>query len=361
MHQFSTETAPLADELCQEILATRSVLGLPCPCGDHERRPSPGGGHHLVLTATMDSISSVDKALETADVAMDITDAIGSGIDTSMGTADECAQNNEQRNERMRDIPENLMESCICFKDILHSDFDEDAILPYMGLFNDKNGSSSNDHVEKICQLLELDKLPLEGSTKLGQTYLQCVQSVRYNQCVSFTRSCLLPKVMESCQNLPQNFTNLVQSFLRKHQSSTMDGLYQAMFQHEQFESPQADLVVKTMKDEPILVKHQLLCQITSLQTPWTKAHIVVLENLIKTKVKIEIDNQLVHNMCRLMEVSSHEMKNNLKFGKLVLEVISKYGKQLSSDGIDLLNSAMVPHTTFMKKSVDAALKKLIQ
>ena len=74
---------------------------------------------------------------------------------------------------------------------------------------------------------------------------------------------------------------------------------------------------------------------------------------------KLDIENSLLTVILESLKDLGIKLEKNLKFGKLILALISKFGRQMTMEHKEILSQILMTHKSFLKKTIQAAVTKL--
>ncbi|XP_077976975.1 Fanconi anemia group E protein-like [Glandiceps talaboti] len=89
----------------------------------------------------------------------------------------------------------------------------------------------------------------------------------------------------------------------------------------------------------------------------WTVSTSHVFQTLLD--LKVELDNETLNKFLNLLEHHGVACQKCLKFGKVLVTAVNKYGKQFSQGHISTMSRILDVNKTYLKKTATTALKKL--
>ncbi|KAJ8023762.1 Fanconi anemia group E protein [Holothuria leucospilota] len=209
------------------------------------------------------------------------------------------------------------------------------------------------------CTVMEINSLSLPSLVALSHQ----VTSLPLNH-ISFTTSkhlakCLfITKLTELNHTAPRNLLVALSQFGKVFSNPLLEGCL-IPFLHEQELGPhQADLLLKVSKDglgdaERVLILCGLL---QKEQLKWSEHVTAFLQGILNTKVSL--DSEALDEVVGALEEHSSTQSQCPKFAKLILAVINKFQKQLTSKHKAGLQSVIQKNKTFLKNAMNVALKK---
>ncbi|KAJ8298865.1 hypothetical protein KUTeg_022925 [Tegillarca granosa] len=132
----------------------------------------------------------------------------------------------------------------------------------------------------------------------------------------------------------------------------------EADFDTSEYGNHQTEVICKVTKDVfNNAAKLYLLKQIRLNVEALDESIISIFQAVIDKKVEIEGSD--LEEFLFFVSINSKDLINSTKYGKFLLALITKYGKQMSVADVKVITEVVHCHGTFLKKSLESALKRL--
>ena len=217
--------------------------------------------------------------------------------------------------------------------------------------------SLTAEEMESAVQTLELTEMS-EASVHTACSHLVSVSElISYSNCVCFLKFALLGKVMTLAQNASRVLESAVTMAANRYPKQFIDSVLVPCVVGS-FELPQLDLVARLLK-ESLSDPNQLYFMnnfIAGQELEINDCKIALVQTLLET---LNINDEVLVKIVKLFERQATRLAKNLKFGKLLLALVNKHGKLLGGDNLIRLSNIVDKHQTFVKKSIENAIKKL--
>ena len=215
----------------------------------------------------------------------------------------------------------------------------------------------SGDEMDAACERLCLKSMT-EGSLSTACSHIVSASDIiSYNNCVKFLTFTLQGKVKALCQNASRTLASTVTLMAETFPKQLTDAVFVPCI-YDGILAPQSDLICKILKETIATGSRSYVFQKLIEKGFLINEHtVLVLQTLVDKKS--ELDSCNVARLFSLLQGAAKECDKNLKFGKLLVAIVNGYGKLLTDDGLVSLQHLADRHNTFMKKSLQAAVKKL--
>ena len=217
--------------------------------------------------------------------------------------------------------------------------------------------SLTSEEMETAVKKLELTEMN-ENSVLTACSHLASVSElISYGNCVCFLRFALCEKVVTLTQNASRVLVSAVTMVANRYPKQLIDSVLVRCVVGS-FDSPHLDLVTRLLK-ESFNEGTQLYFMksfIADQELEINDSKIALIQTLLETT---NIDPEIIEKILNLFERQTSKLAKNLKFGKLLLAVVTKHGKLLRGENLIKFSSIVDKHQTFVKKSVENAVKKL--
>uniref|UniRef100_A0A9L0SNB9 FA complementation group E n=1 Tax=Equus caballus TaxID=9796 RepID=A0A9L0SNB9_HORSE len=201
------------------------------------------------------------------------------------------------------------------------------------------------DQVPRLQHLLKTFGEGLEGLEGTPPVELQLLHECSPGQVLSLTSSA------------SRLLTTALTSFCAKYTYPVCRALVGPVLQAPETGPAQIELLCCLMKDEALEPDVQVLMLGQILELPWKEHTSLVLQSLLERQVEMtpEKFNVLMENLCKEGPAAT----TSLAYAKLVLTVLTKYQANITETQRLGLAAALELNATFLRKSLQAALRHL--
>ncbi|KAG7220720.1 hypothetical protein INR49_017834 [Caranx melampygus] len=216
---------------------------------------------------------------------------------------------------------------------------------------------SSNFRVS-ILQIKEL----LESQTEWDQNSIDLFKVL--NSCdpgqlqhaATLIESLLLEKVLSLSEPASRCLVTAVTSLCSRYPRPMCHALVRPVLMEKHMGNPQAELLNRLI--EGCLDSHYrlLLLQMT-FKIAWTEALLSIIHSLLDSKPDLteEVFSQFTEQLVN----QGPQFVKSVKFAKMMLTVLTKYSSHVTATHKNSLSSCLMVNETFLKKSLQAALKRI--
>lgn len=190
-------------------------------------------------------------------------------------------------------------------------------------------------------------------------------QQLSYASCAVLVERALTPRVLALEQPASRVLFTTLELTLACHPKAIVDGLLVPTFAHEQIGPAQSEVVCRLLKEavKAPLVEHFLQVVSTgqsgSASGRWGEQQLAILQQAINRKVSLS--SALVLALLEQAAASSERHRQSLKFAKLLLTLVQRFGAELAPHA-ELALSIAQKSETFMKgplcKAIAQAAKR---
>ncbi|KAM6924880.1 Fanconi anemia group E protein [Xenentodon cancila] len=241
--------------------------------------------------------------------------------------------------------------------DGLHDDLPEQMKLDQdlSNLFKVLNDCDLH-HVEVFCRMLTLPDLPERTLPKLCNSILSLSPDLSHSAAASLIKSLLLEKVLSLSEPASRCLITAVTSLGSRYPRPMCQAVIGPTLEDKNIGLPQAELLNRLI--EGCLESHyRLLVLQMTLKTAWNEAVLAIIHSLLDSEPSLNEDifSQFTE---QLVSQGAHFTKS-VKFAKIMLTVLTKYGSHVTDAHKHSLSSCLTSNETFLKKSLQAALKRI--
>ncbi|XP_076114368.1 uncharacterized protein LOC143082538 [Mytilus galloprovincialis] len=218
--------------------------------------------------------------------------------------------------------------------------------------------TSNTSVVEMLCKEVCIADISETAMATACNQIQQLDRMISHSNCTVMLSALLLQKVIEMNQSASRILTGVVAMVSESFSKPLIGGVFVPAIVNPQFGTYQADLIIKVCKEifhntDKLYFLEQLLKKSIDI----TDNHISVLHALFEGKV--DISDSLLLTVLESFKIYGCKLEKNLKFGKLIVALVNKYGAQMNKEHKEILTQMVMSHKTFLKKSIQAAVVKL--
>ena len=212
----------------------------------------------------------------------------------------------------------------------------------------------------KIFTFLEMREFPENSIIMLIKQFLLIQNECSFHVTVAFAEHCIGVWLVGLQQAGSRNFLAAVTAFTQKHPKPFVDGVMVKQFNISLL-WPQCDLIVKIVKNcekgtlqyftEKLVQSNEM-----NLRVVWNEHMILLLSTVFDRR--LDLDVSVFEEFVNWLRSQSLPLSNSLKFAKLVLTIVNKYGT-LVKPKLTTFKQILEENNTFLKKSGLTALRKL--
>ena len=212
-----------------------------------------------------------------------------------------------------------------------------------------------------VLTSLEISTIPESSIIMLVKQFLLLERECSFQATVIFAEYCIGVWLVALQQAASRNLLAVVTAFAQKHAKAFVVGIMVKQFNATSLMRPQCDLIVKVVKNfekETLQYFLEKLVQSNEADSHlfWNEDMILLLSTVLERK--LDLDVSIFEKFVNWLQSQSLPLANSLKFAKLVLTIINKYGP-LVKTRLPTVKQILEENNTFLKKSGLTALKKL--
>uniref|UniRef100_A0A8C3G3L7 FA complementation group E n=1 Tax=Cyclopterus lumpus TaxID=8103 RepID=A0A8C3G3L7_CYCLU len=246
-------------------------------------------------------------------------------------------------------LPEHIKEFVLQIKELLESQTEWDQIS--MDVLNDCDPGQ----VEVLCSMLSLPDLPEQTLPNLCSSILAPALDFSYSTAATLIKSLLLQKVLSLSEPASRCLVTAVTSLCSRYPRPTCHALIGPLLEEKNMGNLQAELLNRLI--EGCLDSHYIL-QVMTFKISWTEAVLSVIHSLLDSKP--DFSEELFTQFSDQLLSQSPQFTKSVKFAKMMLTVLTKYNSHVTAHKHSLQGCLMV-NETFLKKSLQAALRRITQ
>ncbi|XP_073938458.1 Fanconi anemia group E protein isoform X3 [Castor canadensis] len=215
----------------------------------------------------------------------------------------------------------------------------------------------SLSQMELLCAQLQLPQLSDAGLLQLCTWLLSLSPSLSISNATVLARSLFLRRILSLTSSASQLLRAALTSFCAKYTFPVCRALLTPVLQAPGTGPAQTELLCCLMKDESLEPDTQQLILGHILELSWKEETFLVLQALLEQQVEMTSEkfNVLMEKLCE----EGLAATTSVAYAKLILTVITKYQPSITETQRLGLAVALEPNTTFLRKSLQAALRHL--
>ncbi|KAG8512036.1 Fanconi anemia group E protein, partial [Galemys pyrenaicus] len=215
----------------------------------------------------------------------------------------------------------------------------------------------SPGQMELLCAQLQLPQLSDKGLLQLCTWLLTLSPDLSLANAAVLARSLFLARVLTLTSSASRLLSTALTSFCAKYTYPFCQAFLGPVLQAPGTGPAQTELLCCLMKDRALEPDTQLLMLGQILELPWKEETFSVLQALLERQVEMtpEKFDVLMEKLCKEGPAAATSMA----YAKLMLTVMNKYRASITETQKLGLTAALEPNTTFLRKSLWAALRHL--
>ncbi|XP_071332180.1 Fanconi anemia group E protein [Trachinotus anak] len=252
-------------------------------------------------------------------------------------------------------LPEHIKVSVLQIKELLECQTEWDQSS--MDVFKVLNNCDPTQ-VEVLCSMLRLADLPEQTLPKLCSSVLALSPDLSYSTAATLIKSLLLEKVLSLSEPASRCLVTAVTSLCSHYPRPMCHALIGPVLMEKNIGNQQAELLNRLI--EGCLDSHYrlLLLQMT-FKIAWTEAVLSIIHSLLDSKP--DLNEDVFAQFTEQLVSQSPQFIKSVKFAKMMLTVLTKYSSYVTAAHKHSLSSCLMLNETFLKKSLQAALKRIPQ
>ncbi|XP_053459690.1 Fanconi anemia group E protein isoform X8 [Nycticebus coucang] len=211
--------------------------------------------------------------------------------------------------------------------------------------------------MDLLCAQLQLPQLSDTGLLQFCTWLLALSPDLSFSNATVLTRNLFLGRILSLTSSASRLLTTALTSFCAKYTYPVCRALLGPVLLAPDTGPAQTELLCCLMKDESLESDTQVLILGQILELPWKEETFLVLQSLLERQVEMtpEKFTVLMEKLCKERLAAS----TSVAYAKLLLTVMTKYQANITEIQRLSLAVALEPNTTFLRKSLQAALRHL--
>uniref|UniRef100_A0A3B5A604 FA complementation group E n=1 Tax=Stegastes partitus TaxID=144197 RepID=A0A3B5A604_9TELE len=208
--------------------------------------------------------------------------------------------------------------------------------------------------VEVLCNMLSLSSLPEQTLPKLCSSILSLSPDLSYSTAATLIKSLLLEKVLSLSEPASRCLVTAVTSLCSQYPRPMCHALIGPVLEETNIGPPQAELLNRLI--EGCLDSHYRLLVMT-FKIPWSEAVLSIIHSLLDSKPVL--NEELFTQFTEQLVSQGPQFTKSVKFAKMMLTVLTKYSSNVTATHKHSLSGSLMLNGTFLKKPLQAALKRI--
>ncbi|XP_073740863.1 Fanconi anemia group E protein isoform X2 [Callorhinus ursinus] len=211
--------------------------------------------------------------------------------------------------------------------------------------------------MDLLCAQLQLPQLSDPALLQLCTWLLSVSPDLSLSNATVLTKSLFLRRILSLTSSASRLLMTALTSFCAKYAYPVCRALLGPVLQAPGTGPAQTELLCCLLKDEALEPDMQLLMLGQILELPWKEDTFLVLQSLLERQVEMtpEKFSVLMEKLCKEGPVAT----TSVAYAKLMLTVMTKYQASITEIQRLGLATALELNTTFLRKSLKAALRHL--
>lgn len=250
-------------------------------------------------------------------------------------------------------LPEHIKVSVLQIKELLESQTEWDQSS--MEMFEVLNDCDPGQ-VELLCSMLRFPDLPEQTLPKLCSSILAPSFDFSYSTAATLIKSLLLQKILSLSEPASRCLVTAGTSLCSRYPRPVCHALIGPVLEEKTIGNPQAELLNRLV--ESCLDSHYrlLVLQMTFKMT-WGEAVLSIIHSLLDSR--LDLSEELFTQFTGQLVSQGPKFTKSVKFAKMMLTVLTKYNSHVTAEHKQSLHSCLMVNETFLKKSLQAALKRI--
>ncbi|KAM7404651.1 hypothetical protein PAMP_011979 [Pampus punctatissimus] len=210
--------------------------------------------------------------------------------------------------------------------------------------------------VEVLCTMLGLPDLPEQTLPKLCSSVLALSPDLSYSTAATIIKSLLLQKVLSLSEPASRCLVTTMTSFCSRYTRPMCHALIRPVLEDKNIGNSQAELLNRLI--EGCLDSHySLLVLQMTFKIAWSEAVLSIIHSLLDSKP--DLNEELFTQFTEQLVSQGPQFTKSVKFSKMMLTVLTKYSSHVTAAHKHSLSGCLMLNETFLKKSLQAALKRI--
>ncbi|KAF3696825.1 Fanconi anemia group E protein [Channa argus] len=212
------------------------------------------------------------------------------------------------------------------------------------------------NQVEVLCSKLNLPDLPEQTLPKLCSSIVALCPDLSFSTAATLIKSLLLEKVLSLSESASRCLVTTGMSLCNHYPRPMCHALIRPVLEEKNIGNPQAELLNRMINDCMDSHYRLLVLQMT-FKVAWSEAVLSIIHSLFDSKP--DLNEELFTQFTEELVSQGPQFTKSVKFAKVMLTVLTKYNSHMTAAHKHSLNGCLVLNETFLKKSLQTALKRI--
>ncbi|XP_029013353.2 Fanconi anemia group E protein [Betta splendens] len=251
------------------------------------------------------------------------------------------------------DLPEHIKVSVLHIKELLESQTEwEQSSTDMFKVLNDCDPAQ----VDLLCSTLRFSELPEHTLPILCSGVLALTPDLSFSTAATVIRSLLLEKVRSLSESASRCLVSTASSLCSRYPRPMCHALIGPVIEDVNIGNAQVELLKRLIEDCLDSYYRLLVFQMT-LRVKWSEAMLSIIHSLLDSKP--DLNEELFTQFIEHLASQGSQFTKSMKFAKMMLTVLTKYTSNVNTAHKHTLNGCLVLNETFLKKSLQSALKRV--
>ncbi|KAG7472543.1 hypothetical protein MATL_G00109770 [Megalops atlanticus] len=248
-------------------------------------------------------------------------------------------------------LPEHIKASISQIKELLETEWERGSSSVLQVL-----NECDPHQVELFCNILHLSELPEQILPQFCTSLLDVSPDLSYSTAANIIGTLFLQKILSLSEPASRCLVTATTSLCSRYPRAMCSSLIGPVMEAGHIDSVRAELLCKLIEAclEP---HHQLLVFGQVLAVPWSEDMLSVIHTLLESK--LELSEETFSLFITQLSQQAPHFSNSMRFSKMMLTVLTKYQSHVNAAHTHALSSCLAQNHTFLKKSLQAALKRI--
>lgn len=250
-------------------------------------------------------------------------------------------------------LPEDIKASVPRMKELLEcpTEWDQSSTDVFQVL-----NECDSAQVEVLCRMLSLADMPEETLPKLCSCLLALSPELSYSAAAAVIKSLLLGKVLSLLEPASRCLVTAVTSLCSQYPRAACQALIRPVLQEGNIGTQQAELLNRIIEDSLEPHYNLLVFQMT-FHIVWSESVLSLIHSLLDSK--LDVNEKVFTDFIAQLVSQAPQFIKSMKYAKMMLTVLTKYSCHVTAAHKQSLSSCLMLNQTFLKKSLQAALKRI--
>ncbi|XP_062854417.1 Fanconi anemia group E protein [Trichomycterus rosablanca] len=250
-------------------------------------------------------------------------------------------------------LPDHIKTAVHLIKELLESGTEwDESWTPSLKVLNE----CDLNQLEVLCAVLCLTEAPEQSLPHFCSGLLALSPDLSYSTACVIIKHLLLGKVLSLTEPASRCLVTAVTSLCNRYPRPTCQALIEPIIKEGHTGSAQAELLCRLIKDclEP---HHRLLVFQLTLVGSWNEGLLSVIHDLLDLKIELSDEDFMLFT--NQLSSQSPLFTKSMKFSKMLLTVLTKFQSYVNAVCQHTLSCCISFNETFLKKSLQVALKRI--